>query len=488
MTDRPPLLIERLADHARHTPKRAALWSAETQLDFEQLWSAISAAAGVLRSMNVGQGDRVAIQGPNHPAVAVAYFATHAVGATAVPIGPDLNRGSVREIIETCRPTLCCTTDEGAEAGWHSIASWARQSEAQAELAVEVGPEHTADLLFTTGTTGKKKGVLLSQANVAAAARNILGFLPVEPGDVEVVPIPLSHSFGLGRLRCLAEAGHCLVLGALQNPAALLKLMLSCKATGLAIVPAGVGLLKKTVAPFVPKLAEQLRYIELGSAPIDPELESWLVSALPETRIVHHYGMTEVSRAVFRDVRDHPASSSKVGQPSPLCRIRIRAESGQEAEPGEVGEVEATGPMMFQAYWDDEALTRATQTDDGWVRTGDLGSLDEEGLLSLMGRKNDVINVGGLKVAPEEVERELRRLPGVEEAACVGVPDPGGILGSVVKAFVVVSSEDFDPGASLQALRTTLVDHQLPRSFEVVDEIPKTSSGKLQRAKLRGPG
>jgi len=141
--------------------------------------------------------------------------------------------------------------------------------------------------------------------------------------------------------------------------------------------------------------------------------------------------------------------------------------------------------MAFQGYYEDADLTGQVLTEDGWVRTGDLGVLDEAGVLTLLGRKGDLINVGGLKVVPEDVERALTDLPSVEEAACIGAPDPSGILGAVVKAYVVVRGQAFDSSEAQQSLRSVLAEHELPRLFEVVDEIPKTSSGKIRRALLR---
>lgn len=476
-------LVERLALHAKRAPERIALRAGDLCLDHARLWRAIVGAKKELEEAGLRPGGRVVLRGPNHPSLAIGYFASHACGAVAVPLGVDMSEGAVEEVVQRVQPSVRCAV--GPRDGWHDITGWASKEWPASEDSVEVDPDAVADLLFTTGTTGKKKGVLLTQANIAAAADNINGFLPLRGDDVEVVPIPLSHSFGLGRLRCFAAAGHGLVPGSMANPAVLLKQLMESKATGLAIVPAGVALLRQMVGPFVAGLAGQLRYIELGSAAIRPEDEVWLTETLPDTRIVHHYGMTEVSRAVFRDVRVHPATSRRVGQASPLTRIRIRAGSGEEARRGEEGEIEATGPMAFQGYYEDADLTGQVLTEDGWVRTGDLGVLDEAGVLTLLGRKGDLINVGGLKVVPEDVERALTDLPSVEEAACIGAPDPSGILGAVVKAYVVVRGQAFDSSEAQQSLRSVLAEHELPRLFEVVDEIPKTSSGKIRRALLR---
>jgi acyl-CoA synthetase (AMP-forming)/AMP-acid ligase II len=163
--------------------------------------------------------------------------------------------------------------------------------------------------------------------------------------------------------------------------------------------------------------------------------------------------------------------------------IRIADEQDRSLPAVQVGEITVRGGMVMQGYWQQPELTRATLR-DGWLRTGDEGWMDDDGYLYLRGRKGDVINVGGLKVAPHEIERRLCEIPGVREAACVGAPDPRGVLGQVVKAFLVSDAETSELEIA-ERLRRVLPEHELPRLFERVAALPKTESGKIKRAELR---
>ena len=345
-------------------------------------------------------------------------------------------------------------------------------------------PADVADLLYTSGTTGRKKGVVLTQANIAHAAANINAFIKSRPTDVEVVPIPLSHSFGLGRLRCMSQTGNTLALEAgMFNAARLLKRVLDLRATGLALVPAGFDLLLRMTKDRLADARSHLRYVEIGSAAMRPENRRKLMEFLPQTRLCHHYGLTEASRATFREYHADRAKPDSIGRASPNVEISIRDPQGRALPPGETGELAVRGGIVMKEYWKQPELTAETLR-DGWLHTGDCGRQDEEGYLYLTGRRDDMINVGGLKVSPEEVEQALREHSQVVDAACVGQPDPGGITGQCVKAFIV-SDTEVSTTELAAWLRSRLEEYKIPRLWDRAQSIPKTPSGKIQRHLLR---
>ena len=451
-----------------------------------QCAAAVRGGARWLLDRGVRSGDRVVLFGENSIAFSVAYFAIHAAGGIAVPIGPDVSSESVQQLLEDCAPTLVLAEKPGSAPALAARPVPPPEEWAETDVAFDprCSVESGADLLFTTGTTGRRKGVLLSHGNIASAATNINAFVRTSPDDIEVVPIPLSHSFGLGRLRCWAQMGHTVVLEAgLRNPALLYKRLVDTKATGLAIVPAGVALLRRLVGARFAEVGTHLRYLELGSAALSSEDRRFLIETLPRTRICHHYGLTEGSRAAFAELHRDAARPNSIGRPAPNVEIRIADEQGRSLPAMEVGEILVRGGMVMQGYWQQPELTGSTLR-DGWLRSGDDGWIDDDGYLYLRGRKGDVINVGGLKVAPHEIERRLCEIPGVRDAACIGVPDSRGVLGQVVKAFIV---SDAEPGELeiQERLRRVLPEHELPRIFERVVALPKTESGKLKRAELR---
>ncbi len=453
---------------------RAGLWDASREFPLARCAAAIRGGARWLLDLDLRSGDRVVLFGENSVAFSVAYFAIHAAGGIAVPIGSDVSVESVHQSLEDCAPSLVL-----AESPGHAPASAARPlpppeqwAASDATVTPRCSADSPADLLFTTGTTGRRKGVLLSHGHVANAATNINAFVGTSGDDIEVVPIPLSHSFGLGRLRCWAQVGHRLVLEpGLRNPALLYKRLVDTKATGLAIVPAGVALLRRLVGARFADVATHLRYLELGSAALSQDDRRFLIETLPATRICHHYGLTEASRAAFCELHRDGKKPDSIGRPAPNVEIRIADEQGRSLPAAQVGEITVRGGMVMQGYY-------------GWLRTGDEGWMDDDGYLYLRGRRGDVINVGGVKVAPHEIERRLCEIPGVRDAACIGAPDPRGVLGQVVKAFIV---SDAEPGELeiAERLRRVLPEHELPRLFERVAALPKTESGKIKRAELR---
>lgn len=361
----------------------------------------------------------------------------------------------------------------------------------QDTLAVP-GPDdlqQPADILFTTGTTGKSKGVVLSHQALAAACRHITAVVGTTAGDVELLPLPLSHSFGLGRMRSALSAGASLVLfDGVYDASSIVNALSEHRATGFSSVPAGIAILLEQQAAGLGRAAPHLRYLEIGSASMPVVHKMHLMALLPETRICMHYGLTEASRSAFLNFHDDHDKLESIGRPSPGVEMRIAREDATEAAAGTEGHLEVRGRHLMSGYWQDPEMTAATLR-DGWLRTGDLGRVDDGGYFWLSARASDIINVGGRKVSPHELEAVLLRHPAIAECACVGIPDP--LSGQAVAAFLVACPGRRElPKLSELAklLRENVEPYKVPRKFEWVDELPKSSSGKVLRHQLGSPG
>jgi long-chain acyl-CoA synthetase len=477
-------LLAHLLGIAENHPGRIALRCASESVTYGEFRARILAASARLRALGVAEGDRVLICGSNTLAVPVMYFAVHARGATAVPVAPDtpeavlaalaLDAGARLAVLEKSVNGMPCPAVSTAE-----LTAWAA-GDGEAEPTCR--GTAIADLLYTTGTTGRKKGVVLTQANILAAARNITAFVGNRSEDVEVVPLPLSHSFGLGRLRCLAVTGNTLVLEpGVGNGAMVVKRVLDTRATGLAMVTAGFDILRRVTGEALGRAREHLRYIEIGSAPIKNETREWLMRMLPQTRICHHYGMTEASRAAFTEYHGDSRKPGTAGRAAPNVEIVICDEAGRRLPAGEPGEVVVRGGMVMREYWQQPQLTHEAFCDEGF-RSGDIGRMDADGYLYLLGRRSDLINVGGRKVAPDEIEDLLCGLDGVLEAGCVGEPDE--LLGECVKVYLVANRE-ISRTEVAAFLRTRVEEYKIPQAVERIAKIPRTNSGKIQRHLLR---
>ncbi len=477
-------LLAYLLAIAKEHPERIALRCGTEAVTYEEFRARILKTATRLRSLGVTEGDRVLICAGNTPAVPVLYFAVHALGAVATPVSPDTPENVLVELALDAEVRLAVVEKaiKAIPCPVVSPSTFTASTAGEEEIQPSCHGDAIADLLYTTGTTGRKKGVVLTQANILAAARNITAFVGNGPEDVEVVPLPLSHSFGLGRLRSQAVTGHTLVLEpGVGTGAPVLKRILDTRATGLALVPTGFEILRRVTGDVLGQAREHLRYIEIGSAPMRHETREWLTRLLPHTRICHHYGLTEASRAAFIEYHSDAHKVGTVGRAAPNVEIVICDEQGERMPSGQTGEVVVRGGMVMREYWKQPELTRRTFGAEG-LKTGDIGYLDADGYLCLLGRRGDLINVGGRKVAPDEIEDLLCHMDGVRDAGCVGVPDE--LLGECVKAYLVADRE-IGRAEVVAFLRPRLEEWKIPQTVERIACIPRTNSGKIQRQTLR---
>lgn len=475
---------EQILDNVSLTPDKVALISGETEVTYSQLWDYCLKAAAVLTTKyGLRKGDRVILSAAGNIEFAYVYFGVHMAGGICVPIDPDTNQTRFDYIMKSTTPVCVMGTLHNVKQETIQFAD-VIEGDMKAEYCTP-DMSQVADILFTTGTTGAPKGVALSYANLSAAARNINTFIGNGKDDVELLALPVSHSFGLGRMRCSLSMGATVVmLGTFANVKKFFGEMKRCQVTMFAMVPASWGFIKKMSGKYVGKFADQLKFIEIGSSFMPIEEKQLLMELLPDTRICMHYGSTEASRSAFMEFHTCKDNLFTAGHASPNCEIKIFSPEGQPLPLGEEGEVCVKGEHVTCSYWNETPERFASDFYDGYFRTGDCATMDADGNIYLKSRIKELINVGGKKVAPMEVEDILNTIPGVKESACIGIPDPGVVLGEVVKAFVV-ADESLTDEEIMEQLRPQLEVYKLPVAIERINEIPKTSSGKIQRLSLK---
>src|SRR5690606_21992378 len=231
-----------------------------------------------------------------------------------------------------------------------------------------------------------------------------------------------------------SAGGSLILVDGMMFPDRIFRALSAHRASGFCFVPAGLALLLKLAGDQLGQFAEQLRYIEIGSAPLPHEHKHRLMALLPKTRICMHYGLTEASRSAFMEFHADRHRLHSVGRASPGSEIAIMSESGESVAEGGTGEICVRGPHVMREYWRDPETSRSVRRGD-WLRTGDIGYRDSEGYLFLVAREKELINVGGRKVAPAEVEEVLCGHPAIQECACVAIPDPAGLSTEAIKAF-----------------------------------------------------
>jgi long-chain acyl-CoA synthetase len=479
-------VIEILGHRALSHPKRAALIEGSQHLSYGELWARVRAAAEEFTRCGVDTGDRVLLSAPNSSTFVCAYLAAQLVGAVAVPFDPNLPKVARDDLIGRIEPTLALVDKEDAHVGSAIRNYFDLDSLPKSEIKfVQPAPNSIAELVFTTGTTRRPKGVRLAHRNLVAAARHINRVIGIREGDVEVMPLPLFRTFGLGRLRCNLIAGATVVLvDGFRLPGEIFTAIDRHRATGLVGVPAGFAVLLRFGERGLGVFADQLRYIEIGSASMPIEHKHMLMDLLPKTELWMHYGLTEAARSAFIEFHRHHDRLNTVGLPAPGVQLELRSEDGSVCHSGVAGRLWIRGDHVALGYWGDPDSTVRSFV-DGWVHTGDVAHLESDGFLVLHGRSDDMINVGGFKVLPDQIEGVLGEHPAVLEAMCIGVPDPRKITGEIVRAYLVQASAKVSDEELSRWVAARLERYKVPLQYVWIETLPRNSSGKLTRAILR---
>lgn len=475
-----------IAEHAINTPDKIALVEGDNRIPYARLVENIERAAGYMCSLGIGRGQRVMLVAQKEVEFIYFYYAAHLLGVVNVVVDASSPRERLDYIASVTQPVVTFGND--VEINGFRCLSF---DEMNLDVGLEslpstnlIKPTDVADIMFTTGTTGAPKGVCLSHANVAASASNTNGFIGTDGTDIEALALPLSHSFGLGRMRCVLTVGGTLVLvNNFANLKSFFNVLEQEHVTGFGMVPAVWQYIKRLSGKRIARFAPQIKYIEIGSAALPVEDKRLLMELFPNTRLCMHYGLTEASRALFVEFHTNAENLDTIGRPaSALFEVCVLDDNGQPVPDGVDGEICVRGNMVTRSYF-------LPQDNDGgffgdWFRTGDWGHRTPDGDYYLTGRKKELINVGGEKVSPAAIEDAIISL-GVTDCACIAVPDPSGVLGEVPKAFLLRSAdaptiEDIKAG-----LMGLLPPHEIPAQWEWTDSIPRTSSGKIQRLKLK---
>lgn len=440
----------------------------------------------LLRRRGVGRGELVVLVAGNSPSGVALFHAAQRVGAVLAPLNARLTGFELRPLIDRIGPRLL-VVEPGLESRLQGLAALVGEhgghllfSRPRPENEVGVDPEARA-VLFTSGTTGVPKGARLSAANFEASAAASGANLGREPGQVWLACLPMFHIGGLAMAHRCDAYGATLWLQRGFEAAAVSEALDSGRVTHLSLVATGLRRLLEWRGdrPFPPSL----RAVLVGGGPIGPALlERARTMGAP---VLQTYGLTEACSQVATE-RLGQADGQSAGPALPGLELRVVGPDGAVLGAGVPGGVEVRGPTVMLGYLRDEAATRAVLLDGGWLRTGDLGTLDARGRLTLHARRTDLIVSGGENVYPAELEAVLEAHPWVREAAVVGRED--GEFGQRPWAVVVLeagSSSRREVEVELAAwCRARLAGFKVPRGFVAVDELPRTVGGKLDRSAL----
>jgi malonyl-CoA/methylmalonyl-CoA synthetase len=449
---------------------------------YSDLWAETGRLASTLATLGLVAGDRLLLQVRKSEAVLSLYLACLRAGVVFLPVNPDYTVAETAHFLTDAAPALALV-EAGrvapvAAQGVRAMALEAVLKLAATQSADFADPRHSPDdlaaILYTSGTTGRSKGVMLSRENLASNARALVGLWRFTERDVLSHVLPVFHTHGLFvATNCVLFSGASMIFLPSFSPDAVLAAL--SRATVMMGVPTFYTRLLSD-----PRLTREacsgVRLFISGSAPLSPATHAeW--KARTGHVILERYGMTETNM-ITSNPYDGARKAGTVGMPLPGVEVRVTGPSGV-LPPGEAGAIEVKGPNVFKGYWNLPEKT-AEEFRDGWFITGDLGALDAEGYLSILGRAKDLVITGGLNVYPAEVEAVLDVLPGVRASAVIGVPHPD--FGEAVVACVTGSVEE---EAVRAGLRERLAAFKIPKRVIVLEDLPRNAMGKVQKAELR---
>jgi long-chain acyl-CoA synthetase len=498
-----------LRESARRSPAKTALVAGGRRLTFAELDGESSDLAALLAERGIARGDRVVVFMDNCWEAVVAIFAVLKAGAVFCPINPSTKADKLAYVIDNCRARGVVT-----QSRLLPVLDDAREKAPSVKLVVVAGPSGRPDcadvalldeargaaerhssvagidldlamLVYTSGSTGFPKGVMMTHQNVAAAATSITTYLENTPDDIVLNVLPISFDYGLYQILMAVKTGYTLILEkSFAFPQAIFARMTAERVTGLPLVPTMAALIlqmKDLKAGAFP----HLRYMTNTAAALPAAHIRRLQELLPGTTVYSMYGLTECKRCTWLPPAELGRRTTSVGIAIPGTEAYLVDDQGNRLPFGETGELVIRGAHVMKGYWENEQATAKALRPGPfpWEKvlyTGDLFRTDDEGFLYFVSRMDDIIKSRGEKVSPVEVENALYAIPGIKEAAAIGVPDP--ILGMAIKAVVVQEA-----GGALTArdiirhCAGMLEDYMVPKHVEFRDALPKTESGKISR-------
>ncbi|WP_199485053.1 long-chain-fatty-acid--CoA ligase [Actinomadura craniellae] len=505
------LLTEVLRERAREKPDQIAFIDGDREITYAELDASVDRAAQALAAAGVEAGDRVAVLDKNSVEYVEQLFGAARLGAVQVPVNYRLAPAEVAYIVNDARakvfiagPEFVPVLDEiagelehttklvvinGSGHAYDDYADWQAAHPAE-PVPAQVASSDVFVQLYSSGTTGRPKGVLLAHDNFTAVLPNTNQLWDLDDETVLMVAMPMYHVAGNALSVCVVWDGLTGVIMREPDPVGITKAVERHRVTHLFLVP--VLLLFIQMMPEAREAdMSSLRLMLYGASPISDDVLRGAMEMLPTTQFMQLYGLTETTGSItYLPPEDHDPDGPNAhrlrsaGIPNPSCELRIVDPATLEEVPvGEVGEIICRTPQNMQGYWQLAEATAAALPEGGWFRTGDAGYLDEDGYLYIHDRVKDMIISGGENIYPAEVENVLMSHPAVADCAVIGVPHEK--WGETPKAIVVVPEGNASDAELIEYCRSKLAHFKCPTSVERIEAIPRNPTGKVLKRELR---
>ena len=483
-------IVEAVFQHAQTQPDKLCLADDFGQVTYREYCAKIRQYAAVFQQAGLKKEDAVVVEAQQTIDYLATQLALQLLGMIFVPVERNCAKEKIASFAALA-DAKAIVVNTAFECDCAEVYTFAGLNELSAAVQGYVPcqfPASTdiAEILFSTGTTGKEKGICLAHASSIALAENVIYGVEMERDNVELIPSPMNHSHGLRRYYAnMYMGGTVILLGSVMNIMRFFQVIDLYGVNSMDLVPTALSVVLKLSKNKLGEYRDRIRYIQLGAAPMMEADQQKICELLPHSRLYNFYGSTESGCICIYNFNRPDSKKHCIGKPAHNANITIVDDNRNPivSSAERTGLLASAGGMNMIGYWKDEAETQKV-LENGIVYTNDMAYFDEDGDIILLGRKGDVINVGGNKVSPEEIENAAKMIPEVADCGVIPVADP--VKGSVPKLFVQLKpGKDFDPVAIRGFLAGKLELYKVPAYIVQIEKIPRSFNGKLLRKELK---
>lgn len=484
-------IVQAVKNYAEITPDKLCVGDKKKSATYKEFWTMVQKAATYFKANGVKKGDIVVVRGVQKVEFLIGIMGVQLAGAAVCPLEKGIKDDRILEIMSFVDSDIYLAerpvkSDNVKNISLKEMYKVVTDEESNIEEFELPQSEELSEILFTTGTTGKSKGIEVTYAIDIAIAQNVIDSVEMGPDEVELLSTPINHSLAIRRFYGAMYNGSTAILtDGFVFVEDFFKLLDNYKITAITFVPAILDMVLKYAKDRFATYDKQFNYIQMGSAPLSENDKETLVEMFPTVRLYNTYGATESGCTVILEFSKYLDKKNCIGRTTVNTTIVFVDDDKNviEASPENPGFMTFIGGMNMKGYYKEPEIT-AEVLSDGKIFTNDLGYIGDDNMVYLLGRKGDVINMGGLKIAPTEIEEVVVTHEKIKDCACIPVEDE--ITGEAPKLYVVMNEgEEFDQKEIAKFMLDKLESFKVPKIFEVIDEIPRTFNGKIIRKKLK---
>lgn len=483
-------IVEAVFHYAQTQPQKLCLADDNGKVTYKEYKEKIQKYAAYFSAAGIKKEDTIVVEACQTIDYLAVELALQLLGAIFVPVEHNCAAEKIRSFADRADAVavVVCKDDAYETAHKWTFDALAEQVEQIDEYVAETFPkkEDLSEILFSTGTTGKEKGIMITHANNIALAQNVIGGVEMEKDNVEMIPSPMNHSHGLRRYYANMYNGCTVILlGSAMNVRLFFQNLDTYGVNSIDLVPTALAVVLKLSKDKFGEYKDQLRYMQFGAAPMMEADQNRICELLPNTRLYNFYGSTESGCIVIYDFNRKDSKKHCIGKPACNAEIVIVDDDRNPivSSADNTGLLSSRGGMNMPGYWKDEEETQKVLI-EGVIYSNDVAYFDEDGDIILLGRKGDVINVGGNKVSPEEIENVAKKMPGIADCGVIPVED--ATKGHVPKIFVQMEAgTEFNSVAIRSYLAANLEPYKVPVHIVEIEKIPRSYNGKLLRKELK---